>query len=306
MGRLSKYKKIKSFDPYSKKNGGQVDLSKVGIYGFGDNGQKVKKRSKKSELLRSKKRQKKSDDGGGFDLPPTEKDEFDLADLTGSVMKQNLKNPIEENTEESAYKIALKGNVATIPKTDKDESKVSRILKLETQLKESIKKKTTESFARMEGESKRAFNKRTKIETRQIIQKTAEKNPEKRLKKKEFMNNKKKSKKKGSGSFNQFNDSQESADDDDGDSFITGERAVAAMADEVRFGEQAERPPVFRQLPRGAKAKGEKPKTASKSKGMTDDEVAREKGAMEMMRRRVQAQYAAIKEKRKRAGDFHL
>jgi hypothetical protein len=309
MGRLAKYKKIKSFDPYSKKNGGNVDLSKVGVWGLGDNGQKVKKRSRRAELLRSsshaKKKQKKSDEG--FDLPPTEKDEFDLADLTGSVKNQELKNPFEETTEDSAYKIALKGNVATIPKTDADERKVARVLKLGTQAKAIIKKQTTESYARMEGESKRAYARRTKVETREIMKQTAEKNPEKRLKKKEFLNNKKKQK-KGSGSFNQFSDRQESAADDDGDddsSFITGERAVAAMADEVRFGEQAERPPVFRQLPRGAKAK-EKPKAASKSKGMTDAQVAAETGAMEMMRLRVQAQYASIKAKRKRAGDFHL
>jgi hypothetical protein len=80
------------------------------------------------------------------------------------------------------------------------------------------------------------------------------------------------------------------------------------MEDKVHFGEQAERPPTFRQLPRGAKAKEDKTKksSSSKTKGMTDDQVEAEKDAMDMMRRRVQAQYAVLKEKRKRSGQFHL
>jgi hypothetical protein len=307
MGRVAKYKKIKSFDPYSKKNKGKVNLQHVGVWGWGDNGVKEKKRSKKAELLRSKKKRIKDDDDG-FDLPPDDEDEFDMKDVSGSVKKQrNMNNEVDTN-DDSAYKLAIKGNVATIPKTDKDERKFSRSLKLETQMKKTQDSKMKEQHARMEGESKRAYAKRTKVETRQIIKKTAETNPEKRQKKKDFLNNKKKSKKRGSASMNGGGDIQDSASDDDGDrdTFVTGERAVAAMADPVRFGEQAERPPVFRHLPRGAKAKEDKAKAASKSKGMTSAEVEREKGAMELMRRKVQAQYAVIKLKRRKAGDFHL
>ena len=35
MGRVAKYKKVKSFDPYSKKNRGNVDLGQVGVWGLG-------------------------------------------------------------------------------------------------------------------------------------------------------------------------------------------------------------------------------------------------------------------------------
>lgn len=299
MGRVAKYKKIKACDPYSKKNRGNLDLANVGVWGLGDNGRKAKKRSRKAELMRKKKKRRTSDDDDddGFDLPPTNKDEFDLADLVGSVKKEKQKNLMADASEESAYKIALKGNVvATLPKTDADEKKVARMLNLESQLKEKVNKKVAESHARMEGESKRAYARRTKVETRQIIQKSAVINPEKRLKKNEFLKQKK-NKKKGS------HDITTSVDNgSDGGSFITGERAVA----EVRFGEQAERPPTFKAFPRGAKAKDQKSKSASKSKGMTNAQVAAENNAMELMRRKVQAQYASIKAKRKRAGDFHL
>jgi len=96
MGRVSKYKKIKACDPYSKKNGGNVDLSTVGIWGLGDNGRKKKRKSRTAERLKAQKgkkhkKNKNNDDGDGFDLPPSEADEFDLMDLMGSVKKQELK-----------------------------------------------------------------------------------------------------------------------------------------------------------------------------------------------------------------------
>jgi hypothetical protein len=307
MGRVARYKKIKSFDAYSKKNRGKVDLQNVGIWGLGENERKPKKRSRGAELLKSKKKGKQDD--GLFDLPPSEKDDFDMTDMVKSVKKQKVKNPNEEEEKaaDTAYKVAIKGNVATIPKTDAGEKKVARVLNVESQVKETLKKKEAKAHGRMEGESKRAYNRRTKVETRQIIQKTSEsKNPEKRLKKKEFLNAKKNKKKGGFAPVRGSSDRQQS--DDDGDTFITGERAVAAMEDKVHFGEQAERPPTFRQLPRGAKAKEDKTKksSSSKTKGMTDDQVEAEKDAMDMMRRRVQAQYAVLKEKRKRSGQFHL
>ena len=95
----------------------------------------------------------------------------------------------------------------------------------------------------------------------------------------------------------------------------TGEQAVAerARATQVHFGEQAERPPVFHQLPRGAKkSKGNVTTTTTttgKRPGSTlqrEEDIEAERQAMDLMRRKVQAQYAAIKAKRKQAGDFHL
>merc|ERR1712174_89224 len=66
----------------------------------------------------------------------------------------------------------------------------------------------------------------------------------------------------------------------------------------VRFGEQAERPPTFRQIPRGAKKTSKATTQSSKSakgESMSEHQIEAEKNAMELMRRRVQAQYKAIK-----------
>jgi hypothetical protein len=299
MGRVSRYKKIKSCDPYSKKNGGRVDLSKVGVWGLGNNGQKLKKRSKRSETLRRGKT-KPSEEAGGFDLPPSAKDEFDMEDLVGSVKKQKIETLRDSPPDPSAHKITIQGNVATIPKTAEDEKRMSRFLQVEKQLNEKEIKEKTASQARVEGESKRAYAKRTKVETRQIIhQSTTEKNSEKINKKKAFLNQKKKNKKKGSVSNYDPNEMSDYTKQD-----IALD--TPAEPEHVHFTEQAERPPMFTKLPRGAKEKSKKGKDQSKLSGMTDDQVEEEKKTMDLMRRKVQAQYAMIKDKRKRAGDFHL
>mmetsp|Transcript_11945 Transcript_11945/g.28714 ORF Transcript_11945/g.28714 Transcript_11945/m.28714 type:complete len:290 (+) Transcript_11945:72-941(+) len=278
MGRVARYKKVKSCDPYSKRNGGNVDLSTVGIWGMGDNGRRVKKKSmtvqrlkKAKELKRQNKLAKSSNIGGkkknkrsaldvmnnekgsGFDLPPDDiQDEFDLNDLVGSVKKQkvdfqvtvNNDNDHTINTPTTTSKASAKtsfdpsyiktttesGLVASIPKTDEDEMKVTKILKLDQQIQSKLDEKKQESYQRMDGESKRAFNKRTKVETRQIIHhSTVKKNLEKLQKKKEFLNNKKKNKKRkklaaasyqnnGGGSDDDDDDDYEANDDDDDDS----------------------------------------------------------------------------------------
>eukprot|EP00537_Pseudo-nitzschia_pungens_P008065 CAMPEP_0172356830 /NCGR_PEP_ID=MMETSP1060-20121228/1235_1 /TAXON_ID=37318 /ORGANISM="Pseudo-nitzschia pungens, Strain cf. cingulata" /LENGTH=380 /DNA_ID=CAMNT_0013077207 /DNA_START=143 /DNA_END=1285 /DNA_ORIENTATION=+ len=380
MGRVAKYKKVKSCDPYSKKNRGNIDLASVGVWGLGDNGRRVKKRSLKAQKLHAKKnknRKRSNDDADdGFDVPPTDGDEFDLADLVGSVRrrstanyndnnnnnnkelllggggssdasrinnhddnkinsnsnndndskheKQNDKNhhPPEESydrvvTVASATASASNGNlvVANIPRTDADEQAVERLLRVDKQFRQRSLEEKQKNYGRMEGESKRAYAKRTLAETRQIIKKStlaATTNQEKRLKKKEFLSNKKKNKNKKrrmeNGTNNEFvgfglGDNGNGNDND-------------RHCEIVGFGEQADRPPVFRQLPRGAKTREAKAVATSTvrahnknntTKGiMTEDQVAAESNAMELMRRRVQAQYRAIKSKRRAAGDFHL
>lgn len=80
---------------------------------------------------------------------------------------------------------------------------------------------------------------------------------------------------------------------------------MPAEPEDVHFTEQAERPPMFKQLPRGAKPKETKVTKGGKP-GMTEAQIKAESNAMELIRRRAQAQYASIKAKRKRAGEFHL
>ena len=389
MGRLSNYKKIKSCDPYSKKNGGKIDLPTVGIWGLGDSGRKVKKRSMKAEKMKAKKEKNKSiqqssrkggknnnkfkqnndEDDGGFDIPPSDRDEFDMADLMGSVKRQKLEtndnmlgestatstvskisntNELESNNnnDEAAYDKVMTstGNVANIPKTDQDESKVTRLLRLDKQAEQKSEKERKISHARMEGESKRAFNKRAKAETRQIIKNSTvgPKNVEKQQRKNEFMKNKKKRKGRGGPSQNYASNTGYNNDDDDAaidndakkeaHRYRHSDPEKSFKEDVVNFGERAERPPTFRTIPRGAKSKDKSTSTkaqsaqmhtptsatvtttstknkkskGSSSSGMSDAQVEAEKNSMEIMRRRVQAQYAAIRSKRHHAGDFHL
>jgi len=300
MGRVAKYKKIKTCDPFSKKNGGRIDLESVGIWGLGDTGRKPKKRSLKAQAARKKKRRNNDDDG--FDVPP-EGDDFDLADLTGSLKKEKL--PLElEGLAVGNNKDFIKSNatikISTVPDSVQQEKEMCKLLKLDKQVE---KKPVVAEEGRMEGESKKAFHKRVKAETRQIIkrERVERHNPEKRQRKKEFLKNKKKKKKGKVSSYNDSTDDDYNAEE--GSALITGEQAVAARAaaTEVKFGEQAERPPVFRQLPRGAMKKAEKTTTKGT---MSSEDVEAERAEMEKMRRKVQAQYAVIRQKRK--GEFHL
>jgi hypothetical protein len=201
----------------------------------------------------------------------------------------------------------------TIQVEEDDTLKTTRLLKLEKQLEKKEESAHQMPLGRMEGETKRAYHKRVKADTRRIIkdQKVSKRNPEKKQRKKEFLNNKKKKKKGQAYGSYQTEDSADDSDDETmttgGDTFVTGEQAVAARgrATAVKFGEQALRPPEFRQLPRGASKKTSQKKLSS-ANGMSQTQIAAEQEAMELVRRKVQAQYAVIKAKRKLRGDFHL
>jgi hypothetical protein len=369
MGRVAKYKKIKAFDPYSKKNGGQVDLSKVGIWGMGADGRKEKKRSRRSEQLRRNKQQQREggttnkrkageDDNnnsrksvrkekeGGFDLPPTDKDEFDMSDLVGSVKRQkvqsnavlfgdveddgnhNKNNNTTDKTSTVATTASSNSTLVPVFASDQEERKASRLLRIQQQVDHATKTKVQEAAARQPGESKRAYQKRTTMETRQIIQKTKveQHNPEKRQKKKEFLTAKKKNgKRKGGGTTtttqNRWTNAGEQDtnyddSDDDEDNNSTDNRAtVGDNGTRMVFGEQVERPPVFQHLPRGAKVKEQQQERyrmiqnqnrKTNNTTMTDAEIQAESHSMDLLRRKVQAQYLAVKASRRKEGDFHL
>jgi len=329
MGRVARYKKVKACDPYSSKNGGRLDADTVGVWGLGESGRKAKKRSRTSQKLRTLRKKNPHGASADFDVAP-EQDDFDLADLMGSLKRE--KNPLDEEdmkhqpyvppTPATTNKTA-KVNAITAAVADPEEKEHAKLLK-KVQQQVTTKLTETKFEDRRPGESKRAYNKRVKLETRQIIQKERqmEHNPLKRQKKKEFLNSKKKKQKGGRGAAFDHSDGDDDADEMDERNepaegkLLTGEQAVAARAraTQVHFGEQAERPPVFHQLPRGAKKqpKGQgsnrdATKTNnSSSGGMKEEEIEAERQAMDLMRRKVQAQYAAIKAKRKQAGDFHL
>lgn len=320
MGRTAKYKKIKAFDPYSKQNGGRINYDTVGIWGFGDNGAKPKKRSRTAERLRQEKQQRrlkrqkhlgssksinelmggKSNDG--LNRPPSDdEDEFDIEDIQGSIKQEKPETSILEDT--NTKKMTLPTVKTSLPEKsleahgtiDKKEIKeAEKLLKHDAKGKDSSANKSSIHEGRRENESKRAYKRRVKTETNQIIrqQKMSELNPEKRRKKKEFLNQKKKKKRSKASNSVEFGD-------DDNDDEVFSNRVV----DEVPFGEQAERPPTFKAVPRGARVKesGSGKKTIK-----TNADIEAEQENLERMRRKVQEQYAIIKAKRKREGDFHL
>ena len=338
-----------------KDSKGSIDyFDRVGVWGLGDSGRKPKKRSLASMKLRAQRNKKIPDARENFDLVCEEGDDFDLKDLVGSLKKEQ--QPIEVTAFTSTSYSSTTIESATLPEqpsaTDsatntpsiKNESSVAiqtnENSKSATSVSKDLKsiatddeklhkkfeaqvvpKKSTivKSEGRMIGESKNAYSKRVKQETRQIIQRANQQahNPEKRLKKKEFLTMKKKmgTSKKRKNKFLDSNDDDDDdafqMDDDDlhheSDKLLTGEQAVAARAraTRVQFGEQAERPPNFTQLPRGANDKKLKQQKLS-SKIKTQQDIDAEALAMEVIRRKVQAQYAEVKARRRQNGDFHL
>ena len=296
MGRVARFKKLKACDPYSNRNRGQLLGERV--WGLTDSGRKAKKRSlvaQKMLAMKQKRRKgdKKADDG--FDLPPTEEDEFDST--TFEVQKKTKPLSLDD----------VEGRTQTPREAEIEEKRIDKMLKIDAQLEP--KKQPVPVPEKMPGEGKNAYRKRVQAETKQIIRdsKVSKRNPQKKQKKKEFLNNKKLKKKGGAVLTNGSDDQYDERDDD----VMTAEKAVEARAlIQPRFGEQAERPPEFKSLPRGAPKKNAaspaKPeaKTGKKRKSMDDEEVLAEQQAMELMRRKVQAQYALVRQKRR--GQFHL
>lgn len=304
MGRVSRYKKVKAFDSFAKNGQLMPDT-----WGLGESGRRTKKRSLTATKLRDQKRKRRKNNAAsfeneGFDLPPGDGDDFDLRDLIGSLQKKKQVEPLQpEEKKQKFVKFDLPKANSEVPLQLQEESKEAGLLKVRAE-----DQKETIDLSRKEGESKNAFKRRMIQEVRDGItqdrmQKTAS---EKKQRKKEFLNQKKKKKKRKGNKFRTQTDTDPTdafagrnpqQHDNENDGFVTGEQAAARAA----FGEQAERPPSFQLLPRGATAKK---KLANKPRGSVNHEA--EQRAVEEIRRKAQAQYAAIKAKRRRDGEFHL
>lgn len=278
MGRVSRYKKVKSC---------YADINNFCEWGFGDNGQRAKKRSLTVQRLKERGPRKRRPVGGAeekdkedshrllFNAPPDDpQDEFDLETFQVQT----------EKVDEAKRDPSLNPAAAT--------SMLSNSLEEHSLLKKfekDLEAKPKEKFVggKKEGESKSAFRRRADREVQQIIHgsKTNNKMSKTKLKTKKVLKEKK-LKRKGRD--------------------VTIRAPVIklpveallerrARATQVKFGEQAERPPVFHQLPRGAPNKNNRKVKSS------DD------AALEALRNKAQAQYALIKAKRKQAGEtFHL
>mmetsp|Transcript_52316 Transcript_52316/g.111174 ORF Transcript_52316/g.111174 Transcript_52316/m.111174 type:complete len:369 (-) Transcript_52316:423-1529(-) len=113
MGRVSRYKKVKSIDPFAKNGSWKSDVGDCATLRRAKRKSKTalrlkeQKNSKLQRRMRAKKGCDRRNSGGsngwgdddGYDLPPEGGDEFDLNDLMGSVKKQTQTcNPLLETT----------------------------------------------------------------------------------------------------------------------------------------------------------------------------------------------------------------
>jgi hypothetical protein len=308
MGRVARYKKIKACDPFSKHGIGMMSF----MWGEGDNGQRPKKRSKTSEKLRRSKqprrnkqpladRQSKSDKNMDdyFNLPPIDqKDEFMMEDLVHSVQKQAppvhvLNTPLdasEAKSEGFEFPDLSHTHISSGPQEPlslDQEIRASRFLKLDVSQPSSIALKKSDSLVegRKEGESKRAFSKRMKLEVQRALRKEKiqqSENTESKKRKKDYLNEKRqKKRKKQQQQSSEFGPTE-------------------SPKREIPWNEQAERPPTFSVLPRGAvpKAKGFL-NTSAESTSLNASKQHAEQRAMERMREMVQERYALLKAQRK-------
>lgn len=321
MGRVAKYKKTKS----------SLKEYKGGEYVWGTQTiSKSKKRSQTAEKHLKKKLKRRDTENDGFNLPGG-KDEFDLSDFV--VKKQKLKKPGEELatppmqqvtvapshgfSTKITNKVKIGGKLVScsIPQNERDEKKLARSLNIDTKTGKSTNKAKKEASieGRRQGESMNAFHKRLKLETQMALADDFNRKKRKEVsedsdtitksqRRKEYM--KKKKLKKNAPIHISHKEENLPAREESEDNFITGEQA----AKQISFLEQAERPPIFNQLPRGAKSKSKLKMKGVDSNGNKMDKVKikAEQDAMEAMKRKVQAQYAILKAKRKQGGNFHL
>jgi hypothetical protein len=143
MGRLSRYKKVKSVDPFAKNGsswksdiGDCTTLHRVKRKSKTALKLKEQKMSKLQRHVRGKKgndasaaRSKKSGgsngwgDDDGFDLPPEGGDEFDMNDLMGSIKKQSHKSNPLLDTNNAAQSVV-------VPSAGSDEKWTRKIQKV--------------------------------------------------------------------------------------------------------------------------------------------------------------------------------
>lgn len=273
MGRVSRYKKVKeSFqrihrhvDPDNKS---AVTASPWGILLVHNQEQrKMKKRSRTSEKLRAQ-RGRPSVRRDDFDAPPSDhEDDFDLKDVVGSLKKKAPPKEAEESDRSSTVKnfndevnqpnAITNGTESSASASIGKPSEPSTTAQpsqefLEEQLfvkTIATASKNNPTYSRQEHESKKEYKERIKALTRPLMKKTTSSsvstsleasNSSKKQRRKEFLQNKKRSKKRKAYDVN-----ASEFDDDD----------IEYKDETPAFGEQADRPPIFLQLPRGAHKK---------------------------------------------------
>mmetsp|Transcript_18485 Transcript_18485/g.38763 ORF Transcript_18485/g.38763 Transcript_18485/m.38763 type:complete len:343 (-) Transcript_18485:91-1119(-) len=340
MGRVARYKKVKSIDPFAKKSTWDSD--------FGDTTcgslRRVKRRSKTALKLKEQKikklqkrgkldvtggKRKKGGSNGwgdddGYDLPPDCEDEFDMADLIGSVKKQDVKktkilestnkiptisapSAAEENWTRKVEAVDLRGVPIENSTNDKSSSsKGTQQKRADCKKSNTNSKKNSDSLtitaktptkdiiaAYSNPKAAKAKNKNNQITI------TSPTSMTKQEKRKAFMEQKKAKKRNRGIDFDS---------DDDNIGYnkynsASGTKTAPFVARNA-IDDQVERPPIFSSLPRGA-SKNKKPKITKNSfqENEGEDEKAqrirKEQLALEAMRENVMKQYAILRESRR-------
>lgn len=341
MGRLSRYKKVKSVDPYAKNGSSwKSDIGDCSTL------HRVKRKSKTALKMKEQKMSKlqrrvrgnKGEDssktrgtksGGsngwgdddGYDLPPDGGDEFDLNDLLGSVKKQRHKSNLLLDTNSVAQPIQTVSEKYTRKFQKVSEWDVA-VASKGNEANNNSKKQTNNSITNKKDTAKKgessAITAKTSI--REIIESCSHPKSNKQSdvlsssteiskqeKRKAFFDKKKlKKRKRSNGEFDGDN-----SDDDDNQLHNNSSNKMTFRR--PAFDDQVERPPTFTMLPRGAN-KLAKNRKATQSGGKKDDNLSdddnltamrirKEQQALEAMRERVMKQYAILRESRRGGSD---
>ena len=315
MGRVAKYKSIKAVDPFAKA-GKKKELEDANR-GRGAAGRKSKRKKE------------------GWDLPGGE-DDFKL-DENGNIVedyvaKKNAKRAKKER--EEAALLPVKKDAFDVAHSEMGGYKMDSLAKKidyksqggnpffkQVKMDEKTAKGTFQ--AKNEDESMRAFNRRIKNETREVLRDDV-KSQQTNDRRKEYLKEKKK-KKKGGGHFGgKSGEGEYFGNEGTHGGAVGGRRRAGSDSDEgedddyVHFGEQADRPPEFKVTPKSRKKvveeeedssnededeRGESevlvPRLTYEIKGKKVNDVKENSRSMEMLRARVQDSYKALKKRRK-------
>lgn len=339
MGRVSKYKKIKAIDPYSKQRNKSFSASQTMTgygFGFGSGGEdmlrqkKMEKKAQKQQRNNVKNKTKKKQSNNNklfFDIPPEDKeDDFDMANLTvvrheNNKTKNAAKNftfsIIESDTKNPTPPVIDSKHTFELANQElQKELKNSRLLKINPQSSSTNDNNNNNNklHGRLEGESMKAFTRRINQETAMILKQSLsnnngsvrhlkQSNPVKYEKKVNFLNRKKKRMHTPvqTGEIDNDMTTRNERRTENKTILIAGENAVQRQAAGNLLHDQVERPPCFSVLPRGAKSSNA---TSSSTSATTKGElITKEQKSkeLEQYRAKVQAQYALMKAKQRNA-----
>ena len=347
MGRVARYKKVKSVDPFAKTSSWSSDVGDTACASL----RRTKRRSKTAMKMKEQKASKSQRRGGkkdginnnkksggsngfgesGYDLPPEGEDEFDMADLMGSVKKQSAKPVLLVDPRKQVSTVS---SVASNTNNEGEEEKWTRKLeKVDTRgvVKGSSNEAhdfTTNTAASTTSKKKGKKNKTApkpknstgvtaKTPTRDIIaacsnpnalktKRVADQfassstNTAKQERRKAFLESKKLKKRKRAVDV----------DDSDDNNYVRHhqlqKQSIAApIIARNTIDDQVERPPIFSTLPRGATKLRKKEAKSDASGDVEDSEdkdarIRKEQQALEAMREKVMRQYAVLRENRRR------